>query len=177
MPQPLDFWIWCHSPTCPLGPQSTGPPNHWSCSQPCFLPQDIYENLDLQQRRASSPGYIDSLTYSLQGMSPTLSCSPHHYYHSGKERGEPGDCTVAQCPSFRDSTGLPQDLCHSMALLWRPVATQILSWALLKLCRCPLAGAQQGYVVLRCSGKVGGELPEEERGRQPEGLAGRRLWP
>ncbi|XP_057352690.1 actin-binding LIM protein 3-like [Manis pentadactyla] len=47
--------------------------------------QDIYENLDLQQRRASSPGYIDSLTYSLQGMSPTLSCSPHHYYHSAGE--------------------------------------------------------------------------------------------
>lgn len=32
-------------------------------------------------------------------------------------------------------------------------------------------------MVLRRSGKVGGELPEEERGRQPEGLAGRRLWP
>ncbi|XP_051057095.1 actin-binding LIM protein 3 isoform X5 [Phodopus roborovskii] len=45
--------------------------------------QDIYENLDLRQRRASSPGYIDSLTYSRQGMSPTFSRSPHHYYRSG----------------------------------------------------------------------------------------------
>uniref|UniRef100_A0A673SM51 Actin binding LIM protein family member 3 n=1 Tax=Suricata suricatta TaxID=37032 RepID=A0A673SM51_SURSU len=45
--------------------------------------QDIYENLDLRQRRASSPGYIDSPTYSRQGMSPTFSRSPHHYYRSG----------------------------------------------------------------------------------------------
>ncbi|XP_045432850.1 actin-binding LIM protein 3 isoform X6 [Pipistrellus kuhlii] len=44
--------------------------------------QDIYENLDLRQRRASSPGYIDSPTYSRQGMSPTFSRSPHHYYRS-----------------------------------------------------------------------------------------------
>ncbi|KAG8504551.1 Actin-binding LIM protein 3, partial [Galemys pyrenaicus] len=44
---------------------------------------DIYENLDLRQRRASSPGYIDSPTYSRQGMSPTFSRSPHHYYRSG----------------------------------------------------------------------------------------------
>uniref|UniRef100_G1NW80 Actin binding LIM protein family member 3 n=1 Tax=Myotis lucifugus TaxID=59463 RepID=G1NW80_MYOLU len=53
-------------------------------SQSHFLPQDIYENLDLRQRRASSPGYIDSPTYSRQGMSPTFSRSPHHYYRSGK---------------------------------------------------------------------------------------------
>ncbi|XP_069892459.1 actin-binding LIM protein 3 isoform X3 [Dipodomys merriami] len=45
--------------------------------------QDIYENLDLRQRRASSPGYIDSPTYSRQGMSPTFSRSPHHYYRAG----------------------------------------------------------------------------------------------
>ncbi|KAF6080352.1 actin binding LIM protein family member 3 [Phyllostomus discolor] len=49
--------------------------------------QDIYENLDLRQRRASSPGYIDSPTYSRQGMSPTFSRSPHHYYRSGPESG------------------------------------------------------------------------------------------
>ncbi|OWK12322.1 hypothetical protein Celaphus_00003730 [Cervus elaphus hippelaphus] len=47
--------------------------------------QDIYENLDLRQRRASSPGYIDSPTYSRQGMSPTFSRSPHHYYRSAGE--------------------------------------------------------------------------------------------
>nr|XP_012597037.1 actin-binding LIM protein 3 isoform X5 [Microcebus murinus] len=49
--------------------------------------KDIYENLDLRQRRASSPGYIDSPTYSRQGMSPTFSRSPHHYYRSGPESG------------------------------------------------------------------------------------------
>uniref|UniRef100_A0A8I6A3Y2 Actin binding LIM protein family, member 3 n=1 Tax=Rattus norvegicus TaxID=10116 RepID=A0A8I6A3Y2_RAT len=54
---------------------SIGSPNRVIC--------DIYENLDLRQRRASSPGYIDSPTYSQQGMSPTFSRSPHHYYRSG----------------------------------------------------------------------------------------------
>ncbi|XP_020940650.1 actin-binding LIM protein 3 isoform X7 [Sus scrofa] len=49
--------------------------------------KDIYENLDLRQRRASSPGYIDSPSYSRQGLSPTFSRSPHHYYRSGPESG------------------------------------------------------------------------------------------
>ncbi|XP_073657963.1 actin-binding LIM protein 3 isoform X1 [Tursiops truncatus] len=56
---------------------SIGSPNRVIC--------DIYENLDLRQRRASSPGYIDSPTYSRQGMSPTFSRSPHHYYRSAGE--------------------------------------------------------------------------------------------
>ncbi|XP_074148232.1 actin-binding LIM protein 3 isoform X6 [Sminthopsis crassicaudata] len=53
---------------------SIGSPNRVIC--------DIFESLDLRQRRASSPGYIDSPTYSRQGMSPTFSRSPHHYYRS-----------------------------------------------------------------------------------------------
>nr|XP_006003836.1 PREDICTED: actin-binding LIM protein 3 isoform X6 [Latimeria chalumnae] len=44
--------------------------------------EDIYDGIDLRQRRASSPGYIDSPTYSRQGMSPTVSRSPQHYYRS-----------------------------------------------------------------------------------------------
>lgn len=56
---------------------SIGSPNRVIC--------DFYENLDLRQRRASSPGYIDSPTYSRQGMSPTFSRSPHHYYRSAGE--------------------------------------------------------------------------------------------
>uniref|UniRef100_H2ZVC3 Actin binding LIM protein family member 3 n=1 Tax=Latimeria chalumnae TaxID=7897 RepID=H2ZVC3_LATCH len=46
--------------------------------------EDIYDGIDLRQRRASSPGYIDSPTYSRQGMSPTVSRSPQHYYRSAK---------------------------------------------------------------------------------------------
>ncbi|XP_077183193.1 actin-binding LIM protein 3 [Paroedura picta] len=49
--------------------------------------QDIYDSMDIRQRRASSPGYIDSPTYSRQGMSPTIPRSPHHYYRSGTESG------------------------------------------------------------------------------------------
>ncbi|KFM11923.1 Actin-binding LIM protein 3, partial [Aptenodytes forsteri] len=33
------------------------------------------------------PGYIDSPTYSRQGMSPTIPRSPHHFYRSGTESG------------------------------------------------------------------------------------------
>ncbi|XP_010848820.1 PREDICTED: actin-binding LIM protein 3 isoform X4 [Bison bison bison] len=66
---------------------SIGSPNRVICSLGTLSPysQDIYENLDLRQRRASSPGYIDSPTYSRQGMSPTFSRSPHHYYRSAGE--------------------------------------------------------------------------------------------
>ncbi|XP_039415659.1 actin-binding LIM protein 3 isoform X2 [Corvus cornix cornix] len=49
--------------------------------------QDIFESFDTRQRRASSPGYIDSPTYSRQGMSPTIPRSPHHFYRSGTESG------------------------------------------------------------------------------------------
>ncbi|XP_066573171.1 actin-binding LIM protein 3 [Amia ocellicauda] len=49
--------------------------------------QDIYDSIDLRHRRASSPGYIDSPSYSRQGMSPTVPRSPQHYYRSGTESG------------------------------------------------------------------------------------------
>ena len=76
-----------HSPCCLLDPWLQAP--LMQVLLMALLPplQDIYENLDLRQRRASSPGYIDSPTYSRQGMSPTFSRSPHHYYRSGKEGG------------------------------------------------------------------------------------------
>ncbi|XP_051810593.1 actin-binding LIM protein 3 isoform X6 [Acanthochromis polyacanthus] len=38
-----------------------------------------YDSLDAKQRRCSSPGYIDSPTYSRQGMSPIMPRSPQHY--------------------------------------------------------------------------------------------------
>lgn len=64
---------------------SIGSPNRVICSLGTLSPysQDIYESIDIRQRRASSPGYIDSPTYSRQGMSPTIPRSPHHYYRSG----------------------------------------------------------------------------------------------
>ncbi|XP_063059865.1 actin-binding LIM protein 3-like [Engraulis encrasicolus] len=49
--------------------------------------QEIYDNIDIRQRRSSSPGYIDSPTYSRQGMSPTVPRSPQLYYRSGTESG------------------------------------------------------------------------------------------
>nr|XP_040029866.1 actin-binding LIM protein 3 isoform X6 [Gasterosteus aculeatus aculeatus] len=47
-------------------------------------PQD-YDSLDIKQRRCSSPGYIDSPTYSRQGISPIMPRSPQHYAYPATE--------------------------------------------------------------------------------------------
>ncbi|XP_040262375.1 actin-binding LIM protein 3 isoform X3 [Bufo bufo] len=44
--------------------------------------EDIYEGMDLRQRRSSSPGYIDSPLYSHRDLSLTMPRSPQHYYMS-----------------------------------------------------------------------------------------------
>ncbi|CAG10127.1 unnamed protein product, partial [Tetraodon nigroviridis] len=41
-----------------------------------------YDSLDIKQRRCSSPGYIDSPTYSRQGLSPVIPRSPQHYSYT-----------------------------------------------------------------------------------------------
>uniref|UniRef100_A0A665U3B4 Actin binding LIM protein family, member 3 n=1 Tax=Echeneis naucrates TaxID=173247 RepID=A0A665U3B4_ECHNA len=46
-----------------------------------------YDSLDMKQRRCSSPGYIDSPTFSRQGMSPIMPRSPQHYGYPGSESG------------------------------------------------------------------------------------------
>uniref|UniRef100_H3DI47 Actin binding LIM protein family, member 3 n=2 Tax=Tetraodon nigroviridis TaxID=99883 RepID=H3DI47_TETNG len=46
-----------------------------------------YDSLDIKQRRCSSPGYIDSPTYSRQGLSPVIPRSPQHYSYTGSESG------------------------------------------------------------------------------------------
>ncbi|XP_018611796.1 actin-binding LIM protein 3 isoform X1 [Scleropages formosus] len=68
---------------------SIGSPSRVICSLGTLSPysQEIYDTMDLRQRRSSSPGYIDSPTYSRQGMSPTMPRSPQYYYRSGTESG------------------------------------------------------------------------------------------
>ncbi|KAB1281778.1 Actin-binding LIM protein 3, partial [Camelus dromedarius] len=120
----------------------------------CGYGEDIYENLDLRQRRASSPGYIDSPTYGRQGMSPTFSRSPHHYYRSGKEGGNSkGSGRIwgtTQRPdvSCRDSWGLLWDISCG-----HPGLTESL--------QTPLAVGEEGYVVPRSSKKK--VKPEEQK--------------
>ncbi|XP_028908803.1 actin-binding LIM protein 3 isoform X4 [Ornithorhynchus anatinus] len=94
--------------------------------------QDIHEGLDLRQRRASSPGYIDSPTYSRHGMSPTTPRSPHHYYRSAA-----GESSIYRRPPIykRHATksktsedirqaseflpaGSPDPYCHSESDFW-----------------------------------------------------------
>ncbi|XP_059846166.1 actin-binding LIM protein 3 isoform X1 [Hypanus sabinus] len=66
----------------PPGSSISGSPNRVICSLGMLSPysQDIYDGIDLRQRRSSSPGYIDSPTYSRQGMSPTMPRSPLQYH-------------------------------------------------------------------------------------------------
>ncbi|XP_053318117.1 actin-binding LIM protein 3 isoform X2 [Spea bombifrons] len=49
--------------------------------------EDIYEGMDLRQRRSSSPGYIDSPLYGHRDVALTMPRSPQHYYMSGSESG------------------------------------------------------------------------------------------
>uniref|UniRef100_A0A4W4GW38 Actin binding LIM protein family, member 3 n=1 Tax=Electrophorus electricus TaxID=8005 RepID=A0A4W4GW38_ELEEL len=61
---------------------SIGSPSRVIC-----VSSEIYDSLDLRHRRSSSPGYIDSPTYSRQGLSPTMPRSPQLYRRSGTESG------------------------------------------------------------------------------------------
>ncbi|XP_061643659.1 actin-binding LIM protein 3 isoform X10 [Phyllopteryx taeniolatus] len=67
---------------------SIGSPNRVICSLGTLSPysQD-YDCLDMKQRRCSSPSYIDSPTYSRQGMSPIMPRSPQHFGYPGSESG------------------------------------------------------------------------------------------
>ncbi|XP_041444651.1 actin-binding LIM protein 3 isoform X7 [Xenopus laevis] len=58
---------------------SIGSPNRVIC--------DIYEGIDLRQRRSSSPGYIDSPLYRQHEISLTMPRNPQHYYMSGTDSG------------------------------------------------------------------------------------------
>nr|XP_005173380.1 actin-binding LIM protein 3 isoform X4 [Danio rerio] len=68
---------------------SISSPSRVICSLGTLSPysQDMYDSMDIRMRRSSSPGYIDSPTYSRQGMSPIMPRSPQHYYRYGTESG------------------------------------------------------------------------------------------
>ncbi|XP_007421167.1 actin-binding LIM protein 3 isoform X5 [Python bivittatus] len=82
--------------------------------------QDIYESMDIRQRRASSPGYIDSPTYSRQGMSPTIPRSPHHYYRSDSHSAATKSKTsedIAQTSKYSPAYS-PDPYYHSETEYW-----------------------------------------------------------
>ncbi|XP_015744346.1 actin-binding LIM protein 3 isoform X9 [Python bivittatus] len=91
---------------------SIGSPNRVIC--------DIYESMDIRQRRASSPGYIDSPTYSRQGMSPTIPRSPHHYYRSDSHSAATKSKTsedIAQTSKYSPAYS-PDPYYHSETEYW-----------------------------------------------------------
>ncbi|KAM4554547.1 actin-binding LIM protein 3 isoform 8-T8 [Odontesthes bonariensis] len=72
---------------------SIGSPSRVICSLGTLSPysQD-YDSLDAKQLRCSSPGYIDSPTFSRQGMSPIMPRSPQHFGYPGSESGRSSPC-------------------------------------------------------------------------------------
>ncbi|XP_047661715.1 actin-binding LIM protein 3-like isoform X2 [Tachysurus fulvidraco] len=70
---------------------SISPPGS-SIGSPSRVICDIYDSLDLRHRRSSSPGYIDSPTYSRQGTSPAVPRSPQLYYRYGPDSGRSSPC-------------------------------------------------------------------------------------
>ncbi|XP_040029870.2 actin-binding LIM protein 3 isoform X6 [Gasterosteus aculeatus] len=92
---------------------SIGSPSRVICSLGTLspYPQD-YDSLDIKQRRCSSPGYIDSPTYSRQGMSPIMPRSPQHYAYPGSESGRSSPCYGQEGRSSTPTTIQPPKHFH-----------------------------------------------------------------
>ncbi|XP_037316046.2 actin-binding LIM protein 3 isoform X8 [Pungitius pungitius] len=92
---------------------SIGSPSRVICSLGTLSPysQD-YDSLDIKQRRCSSPGYIDSPTYSRQGMSPIMPRSPQHYAYPGSESGRSSPCYGQEGRSSTPTTIQPPKHFH-----------------------------------------------------------------
>uniref|UniRef100_A0AAQ4P640 Actin binding LIM protein family, member 3 n=1 Tax=Gasterosteus aculeatus aculeatus TaxID=481459 RepID=A0AAQ4P640_GASAC len=71
-----------------------------------------YDSLDIKQRRCSSPGYIDSPTYSRQGISPIMPRSPQHYAYPGSESGRSSPCYGQEGRSSTPTTIQPPKHFH-----------------------------------------------------------------
>uniref|UniRef100_A0A8D3DRI7 Actin binding LIM protein family, member 3 n=1 Tax=Scophthalmus maximus TaxID=52904 RepID=A0A8D3DRI7_SCOMX len=74
-----------------------------------------YDSLDLKQRRCSSPGYIDSPTYSRQGMSPIMPRSPQHYAYPGSESGRSSPYYSQEGRSSTPTTNQPPKHFHHIS--------------------------------------------------------------
>ncbi|XP_035017935.1 actin-binding LIM protein 3 isoform X6 [Hippoglossus stenolepis] len=92
---------------------SVGSPSRVICSLGTLSPysQD-YDSLDIKQRRCSSPGYIDSPTFSRQGMSPIMPRSPQHYVYPGSESGRSSPYYSQEGRSSTPTTNQPPKHFH-----------------------------------------------------------------
>ncbi|KAG7517613.1 actin-binding LIM 3 isoform X9 [Solea senegalensis] len=92
---------------------SVGSPSRVICSLGTLSPysQD-FDSLDLKHRRCSSPGYIDSPTYSRQGMSPIMPRSPQHYAYPGSESGRSSPYYSQEGRSSTPTTNQPPKHFH-----------------------------------------------------------------
>ncbi|KAG7517611.1 actin-binding LIM 3 isoform X9 [Solea senegalensis] len=99
---------------------SVGSPSRVICSlgtlspysQVNDLPPSDFDSLDLKHRRCSSPGYIDSPTYSRQGMSPIMPRSPQHYAYPGSESGRSSPYYSQEGRSSTPTTNQPPKHFH-----------------------------------------------------------------
>ncbi|XP_058506006.1 actin-binding LIM protein 3 isoform X3 [Solea solea] len=99
---------------------SVGSPSRVICSlgtlspysQVNDLPPSDFDSLDLKHRRCSSPGYIDSPTYSRQGTSPIMPRSPQHYAYPGSESGRSSPYYSQEGRSSTPTTNQPPKHFH-----------------------------------------------------------------
>ncbi|XP_032410910.1 actin-binding LIM protein 3 isoform X7 [Xiphophorus hellerii] len=92
---------------------SIGSPSRVICSLGNLSPysQD-YDHPDAKQLRCPIPGYIDSPTYSRQGMSPIMPHSPQHFGYPGSESGRSSPCYGQEGRSSTPTTNQPPKHFH-----------------------------------------------------------------
>ncbi|XP_023184497.1 actin-binding LIM protein 3 isoform X6 [Xiphophorus maculatus] len=92
---------------------SIGSPSRVICSLGNLSPysQD-YDHPDAKQLRCPIPGYIDSPTYSRQGMSPIMPRSPQHFGYPGSESGRSSPCYGQEGRSSTPTTNQPPKHFH-----------------------------------------------------------------
>ncbi|XP_014874171.1 actin-binding LIM protein 3-like isoform X3 [Poecilia latipinna] len=71
-----------------------------------------YDHPDAKQLRCPIPGYIDSPTYSRQGMSPIMPRSPQHFVYPGSESGRSSPCYGQEGRSSTPTTNQPPKHFH-----------------------------------------------------------------
>ncbi|XP_008417798.1 actin-binding LIM protein 3 isoform X8 [Poecilia reticulata] len=92
---------------------SIGSPSRVICSLGNLSPysQD-YDHPDAKQLRCPIQGYIDSPTYSRQGMSPIMPRSPQHFVYPGSESGRSSPCYGQEGRSSTPTTNQPPKHFH-----------------------------------------------------------------
>uniref|UniRef100_A0AAQ4P981 Actin binding LIM protein family, member 3 n=1 Tax=Gasterosteus aculeatus aculeatus TaxID=481459 RepID=A0AAQ4P981_GASAC len=108
-----------------------------------------------RQRRCSSPGYIDSPTYSRQGISPIMPRSPQHYAYPGSESGRSSPCYGQEGRSSTPTTIQPPKHFHVPGRIPHLlIAPRTISWMIYSMPKMSSAIIHSGKSLLSSLGKA-----------------------